>query len=190
MASFSFRVPIHAETLKELLEPLNFYRWEGSFQWAELCSAGVALDVCADDLERIQEEMNLITAKELGLQTICSLLSNPPMAENIEQMRASLSALLRIGDRSFTLQAIQDNLSGCGLTVSLCESDTAGKVTVSFPGVVDIPRDFLALQRRIEEILPCHLGIAYQFQFLTWGELEENEYLWAGSWKKREEPRT
>lgn len=176
------------------------YKWEGSFQWAELCSAGVALDLCANELEEIQEEMNLVTAKKQGLQHMCSLLRSRPMTENTEQMRASISALLRIGDRSFTPQAIEDNLSGCGLSVSVFEGDTPGCVTVTFPGVVDIPQNFLELQKRIEEILPCHIGVFYQFHFLTWrelersiqnwGELEKNAYVWAGSWKKRETPRT
>lgn len=120
--------------------------------------AGVALDLCANELEEIQEEMNFVTAKKQGLQHMCSLLRSRPMTENTEQMRASISALLRIGDRSFTLQAIEDNLSSCGLSVSVFEGDTPGCVTVTFPGVVDIPQNFLELQKRIEEILPCHIG--------------------------------
>ena len=38
----------HGQNLRDLLEPLGVYRWEGSFQWGELQSEGAALDGVAD----------------------------------------------------------------------------------------------------------------------------------------------
>lgn len=124
----------HAQQLRELLEPLGVYAWEGSSQWAELTSAGYALDLCAKELELIQQEMNLETAQDFGLSWICALLSRSPVAESPQKLGQALAALLRIGDRSFTVSAIGDNLKGCGIPAAVKETATPGLVEVSFPG--------------------------------------------------------
>ena len=53
-----------------------------------------------------------------------------------------------------------------------------GQVSVSFPGIAGEPQGFQSLKRIIEDILPAHLGIEYDFWFLTWQELEENFPSW------------
>ena len=47
-----------------------------------------------------------------------------------------------------------------------------GRVSVSFPGVAGEPEGFSELKKIIEDILPAHLEIEYDFWFLTWAELE------------------
>jgi hypothetical protein len=173
----------YAQHLKDLLAPLNVYSWDQSFQWAELLSEGKSLDACAEELERIQREMNLLTAEDQGLSRICSLLVRKPVAEGAKQLRDALAALLRIGDRSFTLKAIRDNLSGCGVTATVEEMDSPGKVAVSFPDVPGIPVDFSEIKTIIEDIIPCHLEINYLFWYITWAELEQK----LPSWRHLEE---
>ena len=55
------------QNLRDLLTPLGVYRWEGSFQWGELQSEGMALDGVAETLAELQREMNLATAQGKGL---------------------------------------------------------------------------------------------------------------------------
>ena len=85
--------------------------------------------------------------------------------------------MLRIGGDSFTQEAINDTVIGCGIPAVVKERGR-GEVAVSFPGVAGEPRDFPELKKIIEDILPAHLGITYDFWFLTWQELEANFSSW------------
>lgn len=167
-----------SESMRALLEPLGVYTWEKSFQWRELKSMGASLDTCVQELERIAQEMNLSTAEGEGLQKILSLLAGKPAATQPEQLRVALAALLRIGDASFTLDAVCDNVSGCGLPAEVKETGIPGQVSVSFPGIGGIPDNFLHLRSIVEEIVPCHLEIVYVFWYLLWKRLETKLPSW------------
>ena len=181
-----------AQEMRNLLEPLGTYRWEGSFQWAELCCLGAALDQCGRELEDIQREMSLSAAEEEGLEAICSLLAHRPMAQNPVALRKALTALLNIRDGSFSLQAVNDNLSGCGLVATAVELGEPDILRVHFPQVPGIPEDFSKIQKIIENIIPCHLEIEYWFWYITWTQLERKIASWAQleglglSWKALE----
>ena len=141
----------HGQNLRDLLAPLGVYRWEGSFQWGELQSEGEALDQVAEQVALLQREMNLYTAQAEGLTGL------------LEELRQTVAALLRIGGDSFTLAAMNDTLRGCGIPAQVEETEDPLEVVVSFPGVEGIPAGFEQTKARIEEILPCHLLVKYQF---------------------------
>lgn len=50
-----------------------------------------------------------------------------------EDERNAVMALLRIRRGCFTLQMLQDTLSGCGISASIAESGTAMTSAVTFP---------------------------------------------------------
>jgi hypothetical protein len=152
-----------AQQLRDLLAPLGVYRWEGSFQWGELQSEGEALDGAAADLRRVQREMSLATAEEEGLEMIRSLLRRPPDTEDPAALRAALAALLRVGGGSFTLEAMNDTLTGCGIPAVAEETGDPLHLVVRFPDCEEEPADFDRLRGIVEDILPCHLLIEYQF---------------------------
>ena len=153
------------QQLRTLLAPLGVYRWEGSFQWAELQSEGAALDEVAALLRRIRREMNLATAQEEGLTELCALLRRPPVTEDPETLRNALAALLRVRDDSFTLAAVRDSLAGCGLPAAVDETDDPLLVTVRFPAYVEeAAEEFERLRGIVEDILPCHLLVEYRFR--------------------------
>ena len=137
----------HARYLRELLRPLGVYDLSAPFNGSELDAQGAALDGVMDRAEEVQREAS------------------------------ALAALLRIGGDSFTLDAINDTITGCGIPAVVKELGT-GQVSVSFPGVAGEPQGFSELKKIIEDILPTHLGIEYDFWFLTWAELEENFPSW------------
>ncbi|HIY33053.1 MAG TPA: YmfQ family protein [Candidatus Evtepia faecavium] len=154
----------HGQNLRDLLEPLGVYRWEGTFQWGELQSQGEALDGVEAELESIQREMNLATAQAEGLDGVLALLGlEREEGALAEDLRQTAAALLRIGGDSFTLAAINDTIRGCGLPARVEETGDPLKVKVVFPETAGIPAGFSAVQDRIEEILPCHLQVEYQF---------------------------
>ena len=99
--------------------------------------------------------------------------------EQLDKIMAWLEEIqeVRIGGDSFTLDAINDTITGCGVPAVVKE---VGKeqVSVSFPGVAGEPDNFQELKKLIEDILPAHLGIEYNFWFLTWQELEDNFPNW------------
>lgn len=173
----------HAQYLRELLRPLGVYDLEAPFNGGELDAQGEALDAIWAWLEEIQRESSLVTAESWGLENIAKLLARRPVAAEPRKLAAALAALLRIGGDSFTLAAINDTISGCGVPAVVKERGK-GLVSVSFPGVAGEPDNFEELKKIIEDILPTHLGIEYDFWYLTWEELEAHFH----KWKEIEDP--
>ena len=60
--------------------------------------------------------------------------------------------------------------------VAGCIAHTAGYVLGGIPG---IPDGFGEMRRILEEILPPHVGVRYDFWYLTWRELEGKYASWA-----------
>lgn len=181
----------HAQFLREMLRPMCVYNLEAPFNGGELDAQGEALDKIMAWLEEIQRESSLITAESWGLESIAKLFVRRPVAKEPRKLAAALAALLRIGGDSFTLAAINDTISGCGIPAVVKERGK-GLVSVSFPGVAGEPENFEELKKIIEDILPTHLGIEYDFWYLTWIELEANFHSWRDievknlSWAKLE----
>ena len=170
----------YAEYLKELLRPLGVYNLdEGPFNATELESIGAELDGCSEELNTLCREMLVLSAQDEGLEAVSSLLSLHPVTVDIQRRRAALAALLRVSGDSFTLSAINDNLTGCGLNAKANETEQHGVVEVRFPEVPGIPDGFEAMSRIIEQIIPCHLQIEYVFWYITWVILESKFSTWA-----------
>ncbi len=167
----------HASYLRELLRPLGVYNLNAPFNGGELDAQGQALDECMEKLEEIQRESSLVTAEDWGLEQIARLLKRRPVASEPRALADALAALLRIGGDSFTLEAINDTISGCGVP-ALVKELGIGEVAVFFPGIGGEPPGFQELKKIIEDILPAHLGITYKFWFLTWAELEVKFPTW------------
>lgn len=167
-----------AGQIKELLRPMGVYRLEGTVNGGELEAMGSALDACAECLETAEREMLLVTAEGPGLEAIECLLTRRPVADTLKRRRAALAALLRISGDSFTLNAINDNLAGCGLNAKVNETNVPGTVEVRFPEVPGIPEGFEEMRRIIEDILPCHLLVRYVYWYVTWALMEQKFHTW------------
>ena len=155
--------------LVNLLRPLGAYDLRaGTINRGELASYGAELDSAEIGLEDTAREMNLTTARDFGLERIEALLPYRPVCTTVKQRRAALAALLRISGDSFTPEAINDTLRGCGINARAEETDRPNYVKVYFPDVAGIPEGFDQLRTIIEEILPSHLDITYVFWYNTW----------------------
>lgn len=169
----------HERCLLELLRPLGVYDFGiKAVNRGELSVYGMGLDAGLDLLEETAREMSLATAEGTGLEQIEALLPYRPVSDTVENRRLALAALLRIGGDSFTLDAINDTLSGCGINAKAAEGTQPGYVEVTFPDVAGIPQSFEELRGILEEILPCHLEITYLFWYNTWGDLAEHLPTW------------
>ena len=167
----------HSQYLRELLRPLGVYDLEAPFNGGELDAQGEALDGVMARLEEIQREVSLETAEDWGLERSAALFRRRPVASQPRKLAAALAALLRISGDSFTLAAINDTISGCGIP-AVVEELGKGRVSVFFPGVAGKPQGLQELKKIIEDILPTHLGIEYKFWYLTWEELERHFSSW------------
>ncbi|MDE6260241.1 MAG: YmfQ family protein [Oscillospiraceae bacterium] len=155
--------------LVSLLRPLGVYDLRtGTINRGELAAYGARLDGAEAELDHTAREMNLTTAEDFGLERIEALLPYRPVCVTAQQRREALAALLRISGDSFTPEAINDTLRGCGINARAEETGRPGYVDVYFPDVAGIPEGFEQLRVIIEEILPSHLGITYVFWYNTW----------------------
>ena len=171
------------EYLVALLRPLGVYDLrEGTINRGELAAYGVQLDSREAELDGTAREMNLTTAQDFGLEMIEALLPYRPVCETAAQRGAGLAALLRIGGDSFTPEAINDTLRGCGLNVRAEEGGRPGYVKVYFPDVAGIPEGFDELRRIIEEILPSHVDVTYVFWYNTWNMVARRHPTFGDAW--------
>lgn len=168
----------YGDYLKDLLRPLSIYQLEDSICGAELSAIGLLFDDISVQLETMEQESSLYTAQDYGLDNISSLLSVTPVTTTVAERRDALASLLRISGDSFTPSAINDTLTGCGLTVVASDGESPLVVTVTFPDVPGIPDHFEEMKLVIEEILPCHLDIQYDFWYITWALMESNYGTW------------
>ena len=168
----------YAQYLRTLLAPLGVYDLNAPFQGGELEALGEAFDLAEADLEELCRESCLATAESWGLEQIAALFRRRPPTSTVKALREALAALLRIGGDSFTLAAINDTISGCGVNAKVEETQQAGTVEVSFPQVPGIPPNFEEIRVIIEDIIPAHLAIQYHYWYLTWEQLEEKFSCW------------
>lgn len=168
-----------AENLRDLLTPLGVYRWgDGGFQWGELKAAGAALDGVAEELGLLHREADLTTAQDEGLQLYCGLMGRDYGPREPAELRKMLAAALRVQGGSFTRQAVEDALLGCGTQAELKEGENGLSLTVSFPQDTGPGEDWLCIVDFLENVLPCHVNLQYQFRTITWDVLEEMYPTW------------
>ena len=168
----------YAQYLRDLLRPLGIYDLNAPFSGGELDTEGQALDGAEDFLEEVGRETDLTSARDWGLENLARLFVRRPVADSPQALGQALAALLRIGGDSFTLEAINDTISGCGVHAQVSETGV-GSVQVRFPDTVGVPQGFDQLKKIVEDILPAHLAIEYWFWYLTWNELEAKFSCWA-----------
>ena len=183
--------PGYEDRLAALLRPLGVYDLRpGTINRGELAAYGGALDGAQEELDHTAREMSLTSAEDFGLERIEALLPYRPVCQTARQRREALAALLRIGGDSFTPEAVNDTLLGCGINARAEETGRPGYVEVRFPRVAGIPEGFDRLRAIIEDILPSHLDITYVFWYntwamvaarhATWGEAEQTGLSWYG----------
>ena len=169
------------EFLCELLSPLRVYRTErGTASGSELYAAGEALDEAADALEYAEREGVLPLSEGEGLTRRERLFSRCPASPNAALRREAIASLSRINDDSFTLEAINATISGCGIHALAEETEQTGVIRVSFPDTAGVPEEFERIRQIVLDIIPCHLLTEFYFRYLTWAECEARGMTWGG----------
>lgn len=170
----------YGEYLRELLGPLGIYALsKGSVSGAELDALGESLDRARAQAEYAERECVTATAEDEGLRRREALFARRPAAPTTALRRAAIASLMQIGGDSFSPEAIDRTISGCGIRARAVEMGE-GRLRVLFPDVAGMPEEFEQIRRIILDILPCHLETEFYFRFLTWEECEAAEWTWAG----------
>ena len=130
-----------------------------------------------ENIKLLENEIMQIEAENWGVERIAELMGRRPVPGESGDMAKALAALLRIGGDSFTLSAINDTISGCGIPAKVIEVGI-GSVAVIFPGIPGEPKGFEQLKKIVEDILPPHLDIQYWLRYITWLELPERFSTW------------
>ena len=167
------------EYLCDLLEPLRVYATQrGTVSGSELFAAGEVLDEAADALEHAEREGLLPLAEGEGLTRRERLFSHCPASPNAALRREAITALSRINDDCFTLDAINATISGCGIHAFAEETEQTGVIRVSFPNTAGVPEEFERIRQIVLDIIPCHLLTEFYFRYLTWAECETRGMTW------------
>ena len=104
--------------------------------------------------------------------------SSFPAARSAFRLRCGARPSRRINADSFTLDAINSTLSGCGIKALAEETEKKGTVKVWFPNTVGVPDEFSQVESIILDIIPCHLLVEFYFRYLTWLECERVGFTW------------
>ena len=143
-----------------------------------LAQADWVLDEADGAMEYAEQEGVLQTAEGEGLARREKLFSRCPVSVSTALRREAIAALARINADSFTLDAINSTLSGCGIKALAEETEKKGTVKVWFPNTVGVPDEFSQVESIILDIIPCHLLVEFYFRYLTWLECEAQKFTW------------
>ena len=151
----------YCEYLKAMLNPLGVYNVLKGYGAAELTALGKAFDICCEETEELEKEIAVQTASSYGVDGYAELFFTKPAYTSLDNLRNAIKSLMQVGEGSFTVDSLNSILSGCGISAVVSEGDEWYTVNVSFPDMEEIPENIDEIKERIEQILPCHLGIVY-----------------------------
>lgn len=95
-----------------------------------------------------------------------------------EQRRSRLLSKLR-GVGTVTINLIKTVAEAYdGGNVDVTEETDLYQLTITFIDTRGVPPNIEDLREAIEEIIPAHLGVIYQYRYLIWDELEALDLTW------------
>lgn len=162
----------YASYLKELLTPLGVYNLEDGAGAAEIEALGVILDMLDDTTNTLEKESTAVNASSYGLTNYEDILQYRPVYSDTNGRRNAIISLLQIDDASFTKDALNKTISGCGLTAEVRETENKYVVEVRFPGTLGIPENMEQINQRLLQILPCHIDVVYTYTYTQWNMVE------------------
>lgn len=143
------------------------------------------LDCEAEEIGKLQASIDdtlaqlFVDTATWGLklwEQLCDLPTDT--AKPLDQRRSVIKSKLR-GVGTVTVELIQNVAEAYdGGKVEVSEQPEQYQFTITFVDTRGIPANLDDLKAAIEEIKPAHLTVRYEFNYLTWDELDAAEIVW------------
>lgn len=151
----------------------------------EIKQSQAILDSESIEIERLNNEIKdvldqlFIDSATWGLsrwEYICGITTDE--AKPYEERRAVIKSKLR-GAGTSTVTLIKEVAEAYdGGTVDVVENNADYEVIITFIDTRGVPTNLDDIKRALTEIIPAHLGIRFEFTYLSWDELESANITW------------
>lgn len=140
---------------------------------------GPELDAIETNLADVLKQFYVETATEEGLSRWEEFVGLSSYAgKPLDQRRSRIISKLR-GMGTVTINLIKNVAESYdGGTVEVTEQPELYQITITFVDTRGVPPNIEDLKEAIEEIIPAHLGVVYQYRYLIWDELDALNLTW------------
>lgn len=110
-------------------------------------------------------------------ERICDLPTDPN--KPLSQRRSVIKSKLR-GAGTVTAELVKNVASAyTDGDVTVTEDFAKYRIVITFVSVYGIPPNIDDLERELRNLIPAHLGIAFEFRYMAWDELDGYGWTWA-----------
>ena len=139
----------------------NRLNWlEGIFE--EIVNNAYIKDMNEEALSRIEKEFKIKSTNDMTLEDRKTFL---------------LSILRGIGVTNVERLKIIAQSYECG-DIEVIQNYSSYSIIIKFVSILGIPERLDDLKIAIEKVVPCHLGVSYEFTYCLWKNLTQDDYLW------------
>ena len=136
---------------EKLMDRLNWL--EGIFE--EIVNNAYIKDMNEEALTRIEKEFKIKSTNDMTLE---------------ERKEYLLSILRGIGVTNVERLKIIAKSYDCG-DIEVIQNYSSYSIIIKFVSILGIPKRLNDLKKAIEKVVPCHLGISYEFKYNTLNDL-------------------
>lgn len=166
-------------TMKNTLDKLNLYSFEGTTVENELKAYAYVLDKLNGDLEEMLCECFIDTAESFGLANREIVFGEEKSNLDVSKRRKMLKLRESICMSSFTVEKIKEAISSFGLDFVMTEYPSQYMVRVDAVGDYS-KKEQAFIQKEIEKIIPAHLTVQVIFGGPTWDESDAKNNSFTG----------
>lgn len=168
-------------SMKQKLHPLGIYSLSDTSKiTAELTAYSEALDEIEAQLQELEQERFLATAKTYGI-TMRELTIGPEQKyEKLEKRRNTLLHRWAISETDFNKKAIESLLKTEGINGYIIEVPEKNTIYINCLSL-DVRRSNKdAKKEAISQFLPAHLECVFDFRNLQWQVIDAKNYTFDG----------
>ncbi len=161
----------------KVLYPVGVYRLNnGTTVYKELESYSVALDVFAEIVDCVLNEISPVSAQGDGLIFYEKLFGEKKENLSIEQRRSMILNMLSLGANDNTVEGITKFFASLGVECEIVEYYNICFLYVHiYNGMSFDSEEKENIKKRAEEFLPCHLEFTVDFRTIDWSVLDSYE---------------
>ncbi len=157
------------DTMKNTLEKLNLYSFDGTTVDCEIRAYAYVLDKLNAELSQMLSECFIDSAESYGLKNREIVFTRERSDLDVIKRRQMLKLRESICMTSFTVEKIREAIKSFGLDAVITEFPSLYLVRVDAVGDYSLIEQAW-IQKEIEKIMPAHLSVQVIFSGPTWDE--------------------